>query len=568
MHELPASATGLLRQYCEAGMIGLADFHLARRLSQGYEPDERVLLAFALAVRELRLGSVCVVLAHAHELKPLSEIDDGGGAVADQALPWPRPQEWVKLVARSRLVGEGRPFILDEGRLYLARFYAQERAVTDALERRKALPVADDVVPLPSTNEPDEQQDAAVRAAMVHMTSVVTGGPGTGKTTTVVRILNSLGTSGPISIALAAPTGKAARQLHDSVRGQLLPGTAVRPPFSGTLHSLLGKPVRGPRATYHSQNPLPYDVVVVDEVSMVSLEHMASLLEALSNRTRLVLVGDPHQLRSVDAGAVLADIVANPQLTQPGSVIELRTNRRSNPEISALATAIDQGDVAAANTVIDEASSIWWFDYEGRDIGGYEQFRDDVTTTAQAVLSAAKGGQARAALDALNSHRVLCAHRLGPFGVQAWGQAARRMIAAEFPQYGATRPYLGEPLLLTRNAGDFNNGDVAVIINDEGQLVAAVDDSDEPRLVPPSLLDGAAELHAMTVHKAQGGQYGVVSVVLPPKGSPLATRELVYTAITRARSELRIYGSRAALEECISTPVRRSSGLALHTSQP
>lgn len=568
MHELPASATGLLRQYCEAGMIGLADFHLARRLSQGYEPDERVVLAFALAVRELRLGSVCVVLTHAHELKPLAEIDDGGGVVANQALPWPDPQGWVDLVANSRLVGEGRPFILDDGRLYLARFYAQERAVADALERRKALPIADDAVALPSTNEPDEQQDAAVRAAMAHMTSVVTGGPGTGKTTTVVRILNSLGASGPISIALAAPTGKAARQLHDSVREQLLPSTAARPPFSGTLHSLLGKPVRGPRATYHAQNPLPYDVVVVDEVSMVSLEHMASLLDALSNRTRLVLVGDPHQLRSVDAGAVLADIVANPQLTQPGSVIELRTNRRSNPEISALATAIDRGDVAAANAIIDEASSISWFEYAGQGIGDFEQFRDDVTTTARTVVAAAEHGRAREALDALNAHRVLCAHRLGPFGVQAWGQAARRMVAVEFPQYGAARPYVGEPLLLTRNAGGFHNGDVAVIINDEGQLVAAVDDGEAPHLVPPSLLDGATELHAMTVHKAQGGQYGVVSVVLPPEGSPLATRELVYTAITRARSELRIYGSRAALEECIRTPARRSSGLALRAGQP
>lgn len=562
MPEIPLSATGLLLQFCNAGMITLPDFHLARRLSRGYETDERVLLAFALAVRELRLGSVCVTLAAAHELQPVTELDDGQRVLDADPLPWPEAHSWQEAVQRSALVGVGRPFIFDDGRLYLARFHAQERAVADALEHRRHLPIAADINPLPSAHEPDEQQDAAVKAAMSHMTSVITGGPGTGKTTTVVRILNSLAGSGPVSIALSAPTGKAARQLYDSVSTALLPTATAHPPFFGTLHRLLGKLIRGPRTTYHAGNPLPYDVVVVDEVSMVSLEHMASLFDAVADTTRLILVGDPHQLRSVEAGAVLADIVANPTLMQPGSIVELRTNRRSNREITELAIAVDAGDVERATAIVNDATTIAWFSYEGHDIARFEQFRDDVTAQGIEMVPAASSGDAQAALEALQKHRVLCAHRLGPYGVHAWGQAARGMIAAEFPGYGSTESYIGQPLLITRNSDEFHNGDVAVLVSQDGQLLAAVDQGDTPRLVPPAMLDSPSDLHAMTVHKAQGGQFDVVSLVLPPEGSPLATRELIYTAITRARSKLRIYGTLEAFAQCVRTPVRRSSGLA------
>lgn len=562
MHEIPQRAEGILRSFCEAGMISLADFHLARRMSRDYETNDQVVLAFALAVRELRLGSVCLALATAHTLKPVTDLDDGAGAALAAPLPWPDEDGWAQAVAGSRLVGPGRPFMFEDGRLYLSRFYEQEREVADALARRRLLPVAENAVAPPPVGEHDAQQDAAVEAAMSHMTTVITGGPGTGKTTTVVRILNALADANPLSIALAAPTGKAAQQLHDSVFGKLAPAATKHPPFSGTLHRLLGKPIRGSKATHNARNPLPYDVIVVDEVSMVSLEHMASLLEAVRDDTRLILVGDPHQLRSVEAGAVLADIVANPSLTQAGSVVELRTNRRSNGEIAALARAIDDGDVARAGALIHDSSSISWFEFDGSGIAGLQQFRDDVSTQAGAVINAARGGDASAALRALQTHRVLCAHRLGPFGVQAWGQAARQIIAQSHPDYGSRQWYVGQPLLLTRNTDAFHNGDVAVLVQADGNLFAAVEQGESPRLVPPAILDGASDLHAMTVHKSQGGQYDVVSVVLPPEGSPLATRELVYTAITRARHELRIYGSSAALAECIQTPVRRSSGLA------
>ena len=175
--------------------------------------------------------------------------------------------------------------MFDHGLLYLARFHAEETRVADALRARRALPTDEGRAPLPGTGDPDPAQDAAVAAALRHRTTVITGGPGTGKTTTVVRVLNSLGAEQPVSIALAAQTGKAARQLHDAVVPRLRPGTSTQVPQASTLHRLLGLPVRGPRVQHDRTNPLPHDVVVVDEVSMVSLEHMAALLDAVSDHT-------------------------------------------------------------------------------------------------------------------------------------------------------------------------------------------------------------------------------------------------------------------------------------------
>lgn len=560
MHEVPIAAAGRLRTFAEAGMITLADFHLARRMTVRDEHED-ALLAFALTTRELRHGSVCLPLAEAPQLKAGLDAEEGHDR-PEAALDWPDPDEWHDVVAASTAVADGGPFTFVDGRLYLTRFHRQERAVARALARRRELPLDEGYTVLPGTREPDEHQDRAVAAALRHRTSVITGGPGTGKTTTVVRILNSLGARGPVSVALAAPTGKAARQLDEAVGASLDPG-AVSELRSGTLHRVLGKRVRGTDAVHHAGNPLPYDVVVVDETSMVSLEHMASLLDAVGPDTRLVLVGDPHQLRSVEAGAVLADIVANPSLLQLGSVVELRTNRRSQPDITALADAIDAGDTAGALAIIDDAAAISWHDFDGHSITSQPLFRADVVGTARAVVSAARAGDARAALDAMNRHRVLCAHRVGHHGVQGWARAARDVVAAELPEYGLAGHYVGQPLLLTQNTETFSNGDVAVIVERDGQLVAAIDQGSEPTLVPPVLLDDASDLHAMTIHKAQGGQYDTVSVVLPPPGSPLATRELVYTAVTRARAGLRIYGSREAFTEAVATPVRRASGLAV-----
>ena len=317
--EVPVAATGLLRAFAEAGMIHVADFHLARRMAAYCgESDDRVLLALALTVRELRLGSVCLDLACAPELIVPGEADDGS-VVEPVELPWPEPHAWATAVAASPAVagpGTGsRPFRLADGLLYLDRFFTEEQELAARLRHRSALPdLPSPEPPAPGPGMvPDPTQDAAVRAATRARTSVITGGPGSGKTTVVSRIIDALATRGPATVALTAPTGKAATRLETAVRDRLRHPERVAL-TAGTLHRIIGVVPGRAERTHDALNPLPFNVVIVDETSMVSITLMSWLLEAVADSTRLVLIGDPNQLASVEAGAVLADISAAPDL--------------------------------------------------------------------------------------------------------------------------------------------------------------------------------------------------------------------------------------------------------------
>ncbi|MCW2613855.1 MAG: Exodeoxyribonuclease alpha chain, partial [Frankiales bacterium] len=308
-------ATGLLRLFHDAGVLGVADVHVARRLGLlAREGSEPVLLAAALAVRAVRLGSVCV------DLRLLREISVEDVDVA--ALPWPAQDDVVAALRRSPLVvgalhGALCPLVLvdtPEGELlYLDRYFRQEQTIRHALDDRAASAPPYDAGLLAAGLDarfgpaPDRQRIAAA-LAVTRWTSIVAGGPGTGKTHTVARILQLLREQQPsVRIALAAPTGKAAARLQEQVNEQGVDVAAV------TLHRLLGwRPDSATRFRHSAGNRLPHDVVVVDETSMVSLTMMARLLEAVRPDARLVLVGDPDQLASVDAGAVLGDLVARP----------------------------------------------------------------------------------------------------------------------------------------------------------------------------------------------------------------------------------------------------------------
>lgn len=574
-HEVPVAAQGLLRSYAEAGMIRPVDFHLARRMAHAFgEKRTEVELAFALAVRELRLGSVCLDLMLAEQLLPESEVDDGLSDVAAAPLAWPEAETWVEAVRESGAVSgpdaPTRPFRLNGTLLYLDRYFTDERSVAVRLRDRAALPppaVADAqlvAVAERLANQPDADQDAAVRAALRNRTTVITGGPGTGKTTTVARVLISLAADGSLPrVALAAPTGKAAGRLRSAVAEKLPPETRLRL-WDGTLHKLLGAAPRRPVPLHHRGNPLPFDAVVVDETSMVSLEHMARLLDAVADDTRLVLLGDPNQLRSVEAGAVLADIVETSSLIDGGDgggVRRLGRNWRSDPAINELSAAILEGDVERCRAVLDAAEHVTFHHFDGVLPMSAGTAGADVLGTAAAVIGAARDGDGPRALAALDAHRILCAHREGPYGARVWARAARAIVAAQFPGYGRDEHYVGQPLLVTRNSEQLSNGDTAVVVRRGDALEAVVDAASGLLRLPPALLDDASDVHAMTIHKAQGSQFATVSVVLPPLGSPLSTRELLYTAVTRAKRGVRIYGTWPAFAQAVATPVRRASGL-------
>ena len=575
--EVPVAATGLLRTFAEAGMIHVADFHLARRMAAYCgEHDEQVLLALALTVRELRLGSVCLDLAAAPELIVPSEADDGSAAEPLE-LPWPEPDAWAATVSASPAVAGPdagpRPFRLVNDLLYLDRFFAEEQSLMAQLKHRSALP------DLPSPGQltsppgmtPDPTQDAAVAAATRARTSVITGGPGSGKTTVVSRIIDTLTAQGPVTVALTAPTGKAAARLETAVRDRLQhpERTALT---AGTLHRVIGVVPGRAERTHDALNPLPLDVVIVDETSMVSITLMSWLLEAVADTTRLILIGDPNQLASVEAGAVLADISAAPDLvTSPGgpAVVQLGGSHRNLGDVAQLADSIRDGDADACLALLEQSETCTLIPFTG-----VESLRDlpalatSLETAARQGLDAALAGDGAGAVRALEKHRLLCAHREGPFGTGHWQQAVRNHLAGRFPGYALeVGAYPGQPLIVTRNSDVVSNGDVAVIVKAGGQLLAAVDRGGHAELLNPLLLDATQELHAMTIHKSQGSQFEQVSVILPPAGSPLLTRELLYTAVTRAESEVWLYGSPEALRKAVETKARRASGL-LRTAVP
>lgn len=568
---LALRATGLLADFNAAGVLTSADVHVATALGRlGREADERVLLAVALAVRAVRGGSVCLDLA----------------TVADaEGLPWPDLSGWTAAVADSPLVEAGL-VRWDNDLLYLDRYHEQEsQVVDDLLTRADTSPAHDPALMRASLDRvvaamrrvhpgsTYDEQVAACLAAAGQWTTVLTGGPGTGKTTAVASLLVGLLDQHPggLRIALAAPTGKAAARLQQAVHQEAASfDDADRERLAGvtasTLHRLLRPdPGNSTRFRHHRGNRLPHDVVVVDESSMVSLTQMARLLEAIRPDARLVLVGDPHQLSSVEAGAVLSDVVRGFEDRPDSPVAELRTTHRFGDEIRALAEALRTGDADAALEALAAGhDAVEWVD----EADPASRIRTTALDAALAVRSAAERGDVAAALDALDHHRLLCAHRDGPFGVRHWNRRIEHWITAVTGDPLHERAYVGRPLLVTANDHQLGvyNGDSGVVVHSPDGPRAVIAASDGPRDLAPSRLGDVETMHAMTIHKSQGSQADVVTVLLPDEDSRLLSRELFYTAVTRARTRVRVVGSEASIRAAIGRRAQRASGLARRLS--
>jgi exodeoxyribonuclease V alpha subunit len=609
-------AEGLLATFNTAGVLRPADVHTAHAVARmAGERDEQVQLALALAVRALRNGSVCVDLGTVSS----TVFDEAEEQVDLAGLPWPEPTAWAAACRASVLVTVGggsdgsRPLRWHDDQLYLERYWQQEELVRLQLQRRFAgESYAVDVDRagaalrrlFPTENlgrdEVDRQQLAAA-VSLVSRVTVVAGGPGTGKTTTVARLLALLRDQpGPeLRVALAAPTGKAAARLEEAVRtaaAGLEPADRdrVSEVSASTLHRLLGwQPGSRSRFRHDATNHLPHDVVIVDEMSMVSLTMMARLLEAVRPDARLVLVGDPDQLSSVEAGAVLADVARAPgkpstelgstlaALALPGAdqepapvhgVVQLTRPWRYGGAIEDLARAIRESDEDAAVGVLRSgADGVGFCELELDPATGRVPSADDLAELAAAVRhagrqtrDAAVAGDVQGALAGLDQHRLLCAHRRGPYGVTRWSLEAERWLVEAVPGYGEDGEwYLGRPLLVTANDYEMSlyNGDTGVVVDTDQGPRAAFARGAEPSLVAPVRLDAVQTVHAMTVHRAQGSQFTRVSFVVPPPGSPLLTRELLYTAVTRATERVLVLGTEAAVRQAVRRPALRASGL-------
>ncbi|NLT30847.1 MAG: exodeoxyribonuclease V subunit alpha [Propionibacterium sp.] len=605
-------APPLLAEFAEAGVLEHADIRVAMRFGQLLgEVAEPMLLALALTVRALRQGSVCLDLLTV-AATPLDLREGFTGT----DLPWPEPTGWLADIEASPLTTLGpdadegpRPLRLVDGLLYLERYWLQEEEIRRRLVAyRNAAPPALDEERLAEgaaalfdreglkPDEADRQQVAAILSNADWLT-VIAGGPGTGKTSTVAKLLALMFAQAeePPRVALAAPTGKAAARLSEAVAASVAklpePWRSLVPPLrAGTLHSLLQiwgslKPARR-----NETNPLPHDVVIVDETSMMSLSLTDTLLRAVrppaadGSGTRLVLIGDPNQLTSVEAGAVLADICAaeradSARLTGvlervapreaalfgpvSGQVVELTHTWRFRGRLHQVAEAIRVSD---ADRVVDlltapvldpGTDNARLIDLDVTTATPAE-VHDHVVAAGRALRTAAEAGDAAGALSALEEYRLLCAHRHGPFGVSRWGREIEGWLGIR-PTDGEW--YLGRPVMVTRNDRDFGlfNGDTGVVI-DTGDGPRVVFEEDGTRWAP-ALLDGLVTVHAMTIHKAQGSQFGRVAVVLPPADSPLLTKELLYTAVTRAKHGVDVIGTADAVRLAVGRPANRASGL-------
>jgi exodeoxyribonuclease V alpha subunit len=556
-------ATGLLRAFNDAGAIEAADVLVAQRLTVlGTEPDERVALAIAFVVRAVRGGSVCVELASVQEQVG---IDD---------LPWPAPRDWLAAVAASPLLSSPAVLHLDADLLYFDRYWLEECQVASdvlalaAVRPQRRLP---DIARLFPAGYDEQRRVAEV--ALSQGLTVLTGGPGTGKTTTVARLLALLAEQAELEgkprprIALAAPTGKAAARLQEAVQAEIdrlqaADRTRLQGLRATTLHRLLGPlPRTSARFRHHRQNRLPHDVIVVDETSMVSLTMMARLVEAVRPEARLLLVGDPDQLASVEAGAVLADLVDGLSSRGAAPVAKLITPHRFGASIGALALAIRIGDADRAIDVLNAGGDhIEWVDTE--DPAG--TLRTVLVPHALRLREAAVLGNGPAALAALEEHRLLCAHRRGPHGVAFWNRQVERWLVEETdaPQWASW--YVGRPVLVTANDYGLRlyNGDVGVTIIRDSVLRAVMAGAEGPAEFGISRLADIETMHAMTIHKSQGSQVGEVTVLLPPTDSRLLTRELLYTAVTRARTKVRVVGSAEQLRAAVGRRAVRASGLS------
>lgn len=567
---LVLTATGRLADLNRLGVLTAADVHVATRLGQiGGEPSPDVLLAVALTVRAVRQGSVCLDLATAGDL--VAAMLPAGDVIA-----WLPPGDWQAAVAASPLTGQA--LRLEGSLLYLDRYWQEEGAVVaDLLARvtRTAPAVAEErldaaLARLFPGAPYDEQRDAA-RDSVRRWTTVLTGGPGTGKTTTLSRLLAVLAatTDAPLRVALAAPTGKAAARLTQALRQAVQAAdfpandrASVEELTASTLHRLLGvRPDSGTRFRHHRGNRLPHDVVVVDETSMVSLTLMARLLEAVRPDARLLLVGDADQLASVEAGAVLQDVVRGFAGRPDSPLSELRTSHRFGDEIGALAAAVRDGDADLAWQLLRAGSDA----VELVDPADEHRIRELVEPPALELRARAHDGDAPGALACLQAHRLLCAHREGPFGVAGWNERVEHWLQDSEGRDWFPAHYAGQPLIV--NANDYGlklwNGDTGVVVgDDDGERSALFDDGGRGRTLSLARLSDVTTAHALTVHRSQGSQFRHVTVLLPEDASMLLTRELFYTALTRGQERVRVIGTEQAVRTAVGRQALRATGLA------
>ena len=661
-----------LDQWAEAGWLRRLDAALSAFLAER-DPDAppAVLVAAAVLSQMEGRGHTCLPLAHvlAPPVALLAGPPEAQAALHTVWATLPATLSgWLDALRSSRVVRDARrsgdqkaPVDADEGQplvlggsefapvLYLRRYWDYECRVARQLRQRvsERVPVdevatrtwLDQLFPAPARADakPVTQGDApatdwqklACAVALRARLSVITGGPGTGKTYTAARLLALLfavdADAQRLRVALAAPTGKAAARLKQSIDASLvqlqdalgdridLNALTQRVGAARTLHALLGARPDTRQFRHNASHPLDVDVLIVDEASMIHLEMMAALLDALPPTARVIFLGDKDQLASVEAGAVLGDLCrdaeqgsydpdtlryardvagqnldliyqdhsgAAPLLAQ--QTVMLRESRRFGGPIGKLALAVNQGDVRASHAILsqDKSGAVRNLAATGPEVavqlalegrpqaeGGYAEYLRAMAARPEAGDEAAHARWVRKVLTAFDRFRLLCAVREGEWGVAGLNRAVQQALAGAGWLKPAGEWFEGRPVMVTRNdptLGVFN-GDIGIALRPVTRgapLRAYFMDGPEIRSVGVSRLAHVDTAFAMTVHKSQGSEFRHTALVLPPYGLGMLQRELVYTGITRAREAFTLVAPDAgALASAIQHPTQRASGL-------
>ncbi|WKJ90956.1 exodeoxyribonuclease V subunit alpha [Methylomonas montana] len=463
------------------------------------------------------------------------------------------------------------PLVVEADRLYLHRYWQYEQRLAKQIKAisRQNFSVADLDKTLtgyfPSSDDEIDWQKQAAKCAASQALTIITGGPGTGKTTTVLKILALLLETAeqPLHIALAAPTGKAAMRLQESIAGNKadLPCPpelkAQIPEKAGTLHRLLGAMPPSPYFKHHAENPLPYDVLVVDETSMVDLALMSKLVDSLKPGSRLILLGDKDQLASVESGSVLADLSSG----LPAQTIELQKSHRFQGHIKALADTVNQQQAELAWQLLQDHSQPTYL------------LKDDpidfIVENYLAYLQLmADGADFSSIFAAFNRFQVLCANQRGHHSVGDINHRVEQELVKRNKIKSSNQWYAGRPIMIAANHAGMQlyNGDIGLCLSDvenEGQLRVFFPRGDGSiKKLRPGRLPACETVFAMTIHKSQGSEFESVLIMLPDKINPVLSKELLYTAITRARKTVAIATHQAILTATIGHKVLRDSGLA------
>jgi exodeoxyribonuclease V alpha subunit len=591
-------------QAIKSSVFSNFDLHFARFICRISEiEDDALFLACALANKGLRNGNICIDLTEFSDT--LFEIS------TDKKKQSPSLDTWTDILKKCNAIGNPggyKPLILDSSRLYIYRNwqYEQQLAVSikerlnDKIPPNNILKEYLSILFSSSDNEINWQQVAAC-VSLLNRFTVISGGPGTGKTTTVAKILALLQLSSQenLRIALTAPTGKAAARLNSSI-SSIIPTLPVPDEFrniipkeTSTIHRLLGPIPDSPYFFHNKSNPLPFDIVIVDEASMIDLALMTKLVSAIPQKSRLILLGDRDQLSSVEAGAILGDICSTNQKNTfrceqceslnkmiPGysihgddleppiadSIVTLRKSYRFDDSsgIGILSRAVNQGnpDKALAVLTDNRVDCIW------NQLPGEHLLRQSLQKiTKKYFVSLSQEREPHLALALLDRFKILCASRHGFYGVEN----INRLIIATLSSMGMIPPeksiFNGQPIIINSNdySLDLYNGDTGVITWVPGansNLKAIFSGPDQTlRSFHPRKLHSWESAYALTVHKSQGSEFDHILLILPPVYNPVLTRELLYTAITRARKKVEIWSTETIFSKTIEAKINRKSGL-------